>query len=170
LCHRLTYPTPQEERTVLMRNAKLGIRREGDGAVAKTEFDVLQNEPVGNREDLIRAMEAVQQIHVSETFADHVVQIVTATRHDDRLDFGCSPRAGIALIKASRARALIHGRDYVVPDDMFALAEDVMLHRIRLNYEALADGLTGSGVLQEILTSVNSTNPPQNGRVAPAKV
>ncbi|MEM6980734.1 MAG: MoxR family ATPase, partial [Planctomycetota bacterium] len=151
LCHRLTYPTPEEEREVLMRNARLGIRREGSGAVARTEFDVLEHEPVGSNADLVRAMEAVQQIHVSEAFADHVVEIVNQTRHDDRLDFGCSPRAGIALIKSARARALIHGRNYVVPDDLFALAEDVMLHRIRLNYESLADGLTGSDVLQQTI-------------------
>jgi MoxR-like ATPase len=68
---------------------------------------------------------------------------------------GCSPRAGIALVTAARARAFIHGRDHVVPDDLFALAEDVMLHRIRLNYEALAEGLTGRVVLKEILDSVS---------------
>mgnify|MGYP005646673379 FL=1 len=58
------------------------------------------------------------------------------------------------MIKASRARALIHGRNYVLPEDLYALAEDVVLHRIRLNYEALADGLTGPGVLQEMLNSL----------------
>lgn len=160
LCHRLTYPTPEEEREVLMRNARLGIRREGGGAVARTEFDVLEHEPVGTNADLVQAMEAVQQIHVSETFADHVVEIVNQTRRDRRLDFGCSPRAGIALIKSARARALIHGRHYVVPDDLFALAEDVMLHRIRLNYESLADGLTGSEVLQQTITSAGHQMSP----------
>ena len=65
-----------------------------------------------------------------------------------------SPRAGISLVKASRARALIHGRDYVVPEDLFALAEDVILHRIRLSYEAVADGYTSQQVLQEILSEV----------------
>lgn len=155
LCHRLTYPTPAEEREVLLRNARLGIRREGGGAVARTEFDVLEHQAVGTADDLIAAMEAVQQIYVSETFTDHVVDIVNRTRKDSRLDFGCSPRAGIALIKSSRARALIHGRHYVVPEDLYALAEDVVLHRIRLNYESLADGLTGPQVLQDILTEVS---------------
>jgi MoxR-like ATPase len=160
LCHRLKYPTPAEEREVLMRNARLGIRREGGGAVARTEFDVLEQESVGTSDDLIAAMEAVQQVYVSETFTDHVVDIVNRTRQDARLDFGCSPRAGIALIKSARARALIHGRHYVVPEDLYALAEDVILHRIRLNYEALADGLTGPAVLQEILTSVGGVADP----------
>jgi MoxR-like ATPase len=170
MCHRLTYPTPEEEREVLMRNAKLGIRREGEGAVARTEFDILDQAAVGSSEDLIGAMEAVQQIHVSETFADHVVQIVYQTRQDRRLDFGCSPRAGIALIKAARARALILGREYVVPDDLFALAEDVMLHRIRLTYESLADGLTGSEVLQQILTEVSGPSPAVGKRGVGAAV
>jgi MoxR-like ATPase len=57
-------------------------------------------------------------------------------------------------VKASRARALIHGRDYVLPEDLFALAEDVILHRMRLSYEAVADGFTGQKVLQEILSEV----------------
>ena len=86
----------------------------------------------------------VHEVHVSETFMNHVVELVNRTRIHPAIELGCSPRAGIALIKASRARAIIQGRDYVVPDDLFALAEDVVLHRLRLNYEALADGLTGA--------------------------
>ena len=79
---------------------------------------------------------------------------VNRTRNHPLLELGCSPRAGISLVKASRARALIHGRDYVVPEDLFALAEDVILHRIRLSYEAVADGYTSQQVLQEILSEV----------------
>ena len=60
-------------------------------------------------------------------------------------------RAGIALVQAARARAFIHGRQYVIPEDLFALAEDVILHRIRLTYEALADGLSGPDILNEIM-------------------
>ncbi|MGD9128550.1 MAG: AAA family ATPase, partial [Planctomycetia bacterium] len=160
LCHRLDYPTVDEEREVLRRNMLLGIKRqEGGGAQTQTEFDVLDHEPVGGIEDLVAAMAAIPQIYVSDTFLEHVVELVGRTRKHPDIELGCSPRAGIALIKASRARALIHGRDYVVPDDLFALAEDVMLHRMRLNYEALADGKTGVGVLREILhdTTGNGT-------------
>jgi MoxR-like ATPase len=151
LCHRLEYPAVDEERDILVRNMALGIRREQQGAVAITEFDVLSREPVGSSEELIAAMEAVHHVHVSDTFLDHVVDVVRRTRDHRRIELGASPRAGIALVKASRARALIHGRNYVVPDDLFALAEDVMLHRMRLTYEALADGLTGRQLLTEIL-------------------
>ncbi|TWT60472.1 AAA family ATPase [Rubinisphaera italica] len=167
LCHRLQYPTPAEEREVLIRNARLGIRREGEGAVARTEFDVLEQEAVGSAEDLIAAMNAVQQVYVSETFTDHVIDIVHRTRLDSRLDFGCSPRAGIALIKAARARAIIHRRHYVIPEDLYALAEDIILHRIRLNYEALADGQTGPQILQQIMTEAGG-NPITNGKPAMA--
>ncbi len=157
LCHRLDYPTPDEEREVLKRNMALGIRHEDRGAVAITEFDVLENKPVGSDRELVACMKAVNQVHVSDTFLEHVVELVRRTRTHPNIELGCSPRAGIALIKASRARALIHGREYVVPEDLFSLAEDVILHRIRLNYEALADGLTGAGVLQDILKSMGAT-------------
>ena len=157
LCHRLIYPTPDEEREVLKRNMALGVKREDRGAIAKTEFDVLDKEPVGSTENLIECMEAVQDIYVSDTFVEHVVELVNRTRNHPNIELGCSPRAGIALIKASRARALIHGRNYVIPEDLFALAEDVILHRIRLNYEALADGLTGPDVLQNMLKSMGAT-------------
>jgi MoxR-like ATPase len=157
LCHSLEYPTADEEREVLRRNMALGVRREEEGAVVRTEFDVLDREPVGSSEELIAAMEAVHTVHVSSTFLDHVLEIVRRTREHPSIELGSSPRAGIALVKASRARALIHGRGYVVPDDLFALAEDVMLHRMRLTYEALADGLTGQCVLQEILHEMGAS-------------
>jgi MoxR-like ATPase len=157
LCHRLQYPTPDEEREILRRNMELGVRREDRGAIARTEFDLIEDKPLGSTEQLIASMEAVHNVYVSDTFVEHVVELVNRTRHHPNIELGGSPRAGISLIKASRARALIHGRDYVVPDDLFALAEDVILHRIRLNYEALADGLTPAGVLQGLLIDMGAT-------------
>jgi MoxR-like ATPase len=154
LLHRLEYLKPEEELEVLRRNAKLGVRRDGKGAVARTEFDVLGEQEKGSADQLVRAMEDVQEVHVSEAFLEHCVEIVNRTRNHPSLELGCSPRAGISLVKASRARALIHGRDYVVPEDLFALAEDVILHRIRLSYEAVAEGQTSAQVLQEILNEV----------------
>ncbi len=157
LLHRLHYPTSDEEKEILRRNGALRVRREDKGAVVQTEFDVLEKEPVGTPEDLVAAMEAVHKVHVSETFMDHVVELVHRTRIHPSVELGGSPRAGISLIKASRARALIQGRDYVIPEDLFALAEDVVLHRMRLSYEALADGVTGLKVLKELLESMGAT-------------
>jgi MoxR-like ATPase len=155
LRHRLKYPTRDEETEVLKRNLSLGIKRDGSGAMARTEFDVLDDTPAGNIEQLVTAMEAVSEVHVSETFVEHVVDLVHRTRNHPDIELGASPRAGISLIKASRARALIRGRRYVIPDDLYALAPDVILHRIRLNYEALADGKRSDDVLQELLHDLN---------------
>jgi len=157
LCHRLIYPTPEEEKEILKRNSSLGIRQQDKGAVARTEFDVLDKQPVGTADDLIASMLAVQEVHISDVFMDHVVELVNRTRIHPALEVGCSPRAGIALLKSSKARALINGRNYVVPEDMYSLAEDVILHRIRLNYEALADGLTGEKVLKQIMDEMGLT-------------
>lgn len=151
LLHRLDYPSLVEEKEILRRNLALGVRVEDRGAVARTEFDVLDQEPVGSSLELVQAMQTVHRVFVSEVFLDHVVEIVDRTRRHPLLELGGSPRAGISLIKASRARALIHGRHFVIPEDLFALAEDVILHRIRLSYEALADGHSGATILKSIL-------------------
>lgn len=166
LCHRLHYPTMEEEREVLRRNMNLGIRQEEKGAVARTEFDVLEQKPVGSVDRVVEAMEAVTTVHVSNTFLEHVVEIVHRTRHHPDIELGASPRAGISLIKAARARALIRGRRYVVPDDLYALAEDVILHRIRLNYEALAEGKTGARVLKSILHELSEGKPREAASVS----
>lgn len=151
LCHRLDYPSASEEESVLNNYLKLGLKREDKGAVPQTAFDMVQDEAVANLDSLVEVMGEVQKVHVSEVFVKHCVEAVRRTRHHEKIELGASPRAGIALVQAARARAFIHGRNYVIPEDLFALAEDVILHRIRLTYEALADGLSGLDVLNEIL-------------------
>ena len=155
LCHRLTYPTRDEESEVLRRNLALGLKKDEAGhAVARTEFDVMSHDPVGGPADLVRVMERVQEVYVSETFQKHVIELIHRTRHHPSLELGCSPRGGISLSKAARARAFLHSREYAIPEDLFALAEDVVLHRIRLRYEALAEGQTGQTVLAQILAGM----------------
>ncbi len=154
LLHRLGYPARDEEQDILRRQLGMGLRKEEGGAVPKTAFDMIEGQPVGTAEDLVAAMEAVQKVHVSEVFLKHSVELVRRTRESKLLDFGCSPRAGLALVNAARARAVIHGRDYVTPEDLFDLADDVVLHRIRVSYEASAAGHTGPKVLQWILAGL----------------
>jgi MoxR-like ATPase len=154
LCHRLGYPSANEEEEVLRRSLALGLKRTADGAVPKTSFDAVEDEPVAEIADLVQAMEAVQEVYVSDVFMKHVLELVRQTRRHRQVEVGGSPRAGIALVQAARARAYIHGRDYAVPEDLYALAEDVLLHRMRLTYEALAEGVTGTVVLKEILSDV----------------
>ena len=154
LLHRLGYPTRDDEQTILQRQLGMGLRKEDGGAVPRSAFDMIDDRPVGTAADLVAAMEAVQSVHVSEVFLKHSVELVRRTRESRQLDFGCSPRAGLALVNAARARAVIHGRDFVTPEDLFALAEDIVLHRIRVSYEAAAAGHTGAQVLESILAGL----------------
>ena len=154
LLHRLGYPGRDEEQDILQRQLGMGLRKEEGGAVPKTAFDMIDDAPVDTKADLVAAMEAVQGVHVSEVFLRHSVELVRRTRESKDLDFGCSPRAGLALVNAARARAVIRGRDYVTPEDLFDLAEDVVLHRIRVSYEAAAAGQTNAKVLESILAGL----------------
>jgi MoxR-like ATPase len=129
----------------------MGLRKEDGGAVPRSAFDMIEDSPGASVADLVTSMEAVQAVHVSEVFVKHCVELVRRTRDNPLLDFGCSPRAGLALINSARARAIMHDRDYVTPEDLFDLAEDVILHRIRVSYEASAAGHTGKQVLEGIL-------------------
>jgi MoxR-like ATPase len=155
LCHRLHYPTADEEKDIYRRQLNMGLRRQEDGgAVPKSAFDMIEGEPVCGINDLVEMMEQVQTIHVSEPFTEHVLRMVRRTREHPALEVGCSPRAGLALVQAARARAFLHDRDYVVPEDLFSLAEDIVLHRIRMTYEAVARGVSLRDVLEEILREV----------------
>ena len=130
----------------------LGLKKNDQGgAMPQSAFDLIADEPVGGLSDLVTVMEEIQKVHVSEIFTQHCLQLVRSTRDNPLIEMGASPRAGLALVQASRARAFIHGRNYVVPEDLFALAEDVLLHRIRLTYEALAEGHSAQEVLQASL-------------------
>jgi MoxR-like ATPase len=154
LCHRLEYPPHADEVRILQQTLSLGLTRDERGAVPQSAFDRIATEPVASLEALVQAMEQVQKVYVSPVFTEHCVNLVRKTREHKYVELGASPRAGIALVIASRARALIHGRDHVVPDDLLTLAEDVLLHRMRLTYEALAEGVTGRDVLRSILSEI----------------
>ena len=154
LCHRLRYPSMMDEELILRNTLALGLKQDGASATPKTLFDSIADEPVATMDDLRGAMESVQKVHVSDVFLTHVVKVVRSTREDPRVEFGASPRAGISLTQAARARAYLHQRNYVVPDDLFALAEDVLLHRMRLTYAAMADGHTVASVLNELLARI----------------
>jgi MoxR-like ATPase len=155
MCHRLDYPPAVDEEEIIHRHLGMQLKRQGEGAVPGSAFDRLEGrEPVASLAELVEVMECVRQVHVSEVVVKHVVELTRRTRTHPLTEFGCSPRAGLAMVSAARARAFIHDRDYVVPDDIFALAEDVILHRIRLTYEALAEGYEAGRVLEEMLAEL----------------
>jgi MoxR-like ATPase len=154
LRHRLTYPAPADEAEVVRRSLALRLKRQGDGALPMSAFDAIGDGRRTGVKDLTEAMAAVQRVHVSDVLVRDCVELVNLTRGHPEIELGCSPRAAIGLVHASRARAYIHGRDYAIPEDLFALAEDVMLHRMRLTYRALAAGRTSSAVLRELLANL----------------
>lgn len=155
ICHRLHYPTADEEKDIYRRQLNMGLRRQEDGgAVPKSAFDMIEGQPVCGINELVDMMEQVQTIHVSEAFTEHVLRMVRRTREHPALEVGCSPRAGLALVQAARARAFLHDRDYVVPEDLFSLAEDIVLHRIRMTYESVARGVSLRDVLEDIMREV----------------
>ena len=139
-CHRLDYPTAEEEKEILRRNAALGVRREDRGAVARTEFDVLTEGRSPPPRSSCGPWRPCTKFMSARPSPITWSRSSSRTRNHPHIELGSSPRAGIALVKGARARALIHGRNYVIPEDLFALAEDVILHRMRLTYEALAEG------------------------------
>lgn len=111
---------------------------------------------------LFRARQAVLEIFMDEAVEDYLVQLVVATREPQRysaqleqwLSYGASPRATIALDRCARARAWLHNRDYVTPNDIAAVYYNVMRHRIILSYTAEAEGITQDQVLAQILANV----------------
>ena len=151
--HRLGYPTPDQEAEVVRRHLALKLKKHGDGggAVPMTAFDAIEDSSRLHVKDLTEAMTAVQTVHVSDVFIRDCVELVNLTRNCPEIELGCSPRAALALVQTSRARAFIHGREYTIPEDFFALAEDVMLHRMRLTYEAMAAGRKPWDVLEDLL-------------------
>ncbi|MFA9200839.1 MAG: AAA family ATPase [Cypionkella sp.] len=125
------YPSAEEEARIVARFA----RRQGP--VAPAEFGIAR---VADAALLARASAALEQVTVAEAIVDYVVRLVRATRESADLASGASPRAAVALAGAARARAALEGRDYVVPDDVKALATAVLRHRLILSPAAEIEG------------------------------
>lgn len=115
-----------------------------------------------NIEDILSAQQEVLQVYTSEAVENYLVQLIMATRQPEKYDqtlngmirFGASPRATIALDKCSKINAWLEGRDFVTPEDIQAVVYDVLRHRIILNFEAQAEGLTTDDVIAALLKSV----------------
>ncbi|MBO8042674.1 MoxR family ATPase, partial [Pseudomonas aeruginosa] len=97
---------------------------------------------------------ATAAITVDDEVIDYAVRIVAATRQWPGIAVGAGPRGSIALVRASRAQAVLAGRDFVTPDDVRAVAADVLRHRVLPSYEATAEGWDGERLVQELLARV----------------
>ena len=108
-------------------------------------------ELVAGHAELLAAITAVRHVHVEESITRYVVSLLRHTRASSRLALGGSPRSGIALLSLAKARALVEGREFVVPDDEQALAGPVLAHRLILAPEARATGVTADELVAEAL-------------------
>ncbi|SEP29821.1 MoxR-like ATPase [Halogranum amylolyticum] len=106
-------------------------------------------------EDLLAARETVNEVYVDQKVLEYILDIVSATRESELLEHGASPRASLAFLNAGKARAAIHGREFVTPDDIKTLAPNVLIHRVILGTEAELSGRSRTEIVSEILDSVD---------------
>ena len=152
-----TYPLPEAQLDRFMIRVTLGYPEADD------EIEILysQNtvhpfeslEPVVTCQDIIELQADVKTVNLDRSVAEYLLRIVTATRTDSRLSLSISPRGSLALYRTAQARAALAGRDYVLPEDVRALAVPVLAHRATLDTKARYAGVTADRVIEEILES-----------------
>ncbi len=144
----IDYPTLEEEKRVIRENLS-------------EHLPIVT--PVTSADDILEARSVVREVYIDEKIEQYIADIVFATRYPERYDlaslrqmitFGGSPRASINLAKAARAYAFIKRRGYVVPEDVRAVAHDVLRHRIGLSYEAEASNVNTEGIVSDIINKV----------------
>jgi MoxR-like ATPase len=153
---RLGYPAPLEE-IVILDEQKRAHPLEELGEVASLE-------------ELQSAQSAVREVYVDSTISDYIVRLVNATRTHPDVYLGASPRGSLALYRAGQAYAALHGRDYVIPDDVKAVAEPAIAHRLIMRTAATIRDVEQGTIVQELLESVpiESTAGQDRSGVRPA--
>ena len=144
----IDYPTLEEEKLIIRENIQGGLP---------------EVTPVTSAEEILKARKIVNEVYLDEKIEQYIADIVFASRYPERyglgelkdmITFGGSPRASISLAKAARAYAFIKHRGYVIPEDVRAVAHDVMRHRIGLSYEAEASNVTSEEIVSRIINKV----------------
>jgi len=143
------YPTRDEEREILRRMGGL---------------DPIQVQPVAGPEEILDARAAIGRLYLDEKVGDYILDLVRASRAprefglaelEPLIEYGASPRATLALGTCARAHAYLRGREYVLPEDVKAIARDVLRHRIIITYEAEAEERTSDDIVEKILETVS---------------
>ncbi|MEU5874278.1 AAA family ATPase [Glycomyces sp. NPDC047369] len=158
------YPTDAEEREIVFR---MGV----DSPIPERVLDT---------DDLLRLQQAADGVFIHNALVDYAVRIVMATRNPAaaglgaiarHIQYGASPRASLGLIRATRAIALLRGRDYALPQDLDDIAPDVLRHRLVLSYDAMADGITADRLVGQLLAAVPAptVTPRQDAAPRPAE-
>ncbi|NNG21206.1 MoxR family ATPase [Naumannella sp. ID2617S] len=167
------YPLPEAQRDRFLLKVDVPYPRGNE------EFEILRRmsvdppeaRPVLDPELVLQLQRQAADVFVHNLVAEYIVRLVLATRTPAEfnmpdltsvIQIGCSPRATLGLVAASRALALIHGRDYVLPTDVQAVAKDVMSHRLVLGFDAVADNIQPSQVIERILAMVPPPTPVWN--------
>ncbi|OUR77387.1 AAA family ATPase [Colwellia psychrerythraea] len=159
------YPDAESELAILKLNRGEALRsnaNHGDDSSEKETSTKESSLRTLSQSEIFSAREQVLNIHMAPSLENYIVDLIIATRqpekYDDKLStwlaFGASPRATIALDRCARARAWLHNRDFVSPEDIQAVFHNALRHRILLSYQAEAEGITANQVLDHILTQV----------------
>jgi MoxR-like ATPase len=131
-----TYPLPEAQVDRFMVRVSLGYpepRAEAEMLAEHADGDLVQAlAPVMSAAQLLAAQEEAKRVHASPALRGYIVRLLWCTREDRRVELGASPRAGLMLLRAAKAHAMINGRDHALPDDVQALAEPVLAHRLVL--------------------------------------
>jgi len=116
--------------------------------------DDIELEPVVGRDELLEMQRAVEQVHVEESLGYYIVDLAVATRTAPGVQVGSSPRGSLALLKLSRCRAALAGRDYLTPDDVKAVAVPALAHRLALRPELWVERRRGDDIVRDVLERV----------------
>jgi MoxR-like ATPase len=141
----VNYPALEAERLMIARMHRLGER------VQRPESAV---PPVLNPEKLLQIRSAANRVEVDDSIVNYIVELVRSSRSVPSLSLGASPRAGVMLLRAGKAKALVRGRSYVTPDEVRDVIQPVLRHRIRLTPEAEIEGLTADACLDALIKRV----------------
>jgi MoxR-like ATPase len=153
-----TYPLPEAQVDRFMVRISLGYPTPSDEAGMLADHEtgdrVATLEPVVAAADVLAAQDAAARVRATEPLRDYVVRLLWRTREDPRVDLGASPRAGLMLLRAAKARAMMESRDHALPDDVQALAEPVLAHRLVLAPECARTA--GREVIADAVASVRA--------------
>ena len=142
----MNYPEKEQEKKVLKQN------------IDTIDFEEFKLKKIISPEDILGMQKLAEEIHINGEIENYILNIVTMTREKNKyskyIEYGASPRASIYLFKASKAQAMLNGRNFVIPQDVKAIALEVLRHRIILSYEAEADNITSDKVIKDILDEV----------------
>lgn len=156
-----TFPLPEAQLDRFMMKISIGYPSINDEKLIlrrfKVDNPVDKITPVLSADDILEIQDYVKNIYVDESIDDYIVNIVNATRNNPDIQLGASPRASIALFRASQAWAVVNGREYVLPDDVKELSKPVLGHRLLVKAESKLMGATAEDLLTNILKQIHIT-------------